>query len=513
MVERVEKAYEYSIDKKSHAVKYTAKSGDNVSCFLKAFAKEQYYQSSDNKITNKEWSQALNILKTRQKMTNINTIGCGQQITFSEDLIKEVMLAMGMSHAEKPEEKKSESWEVIQQKYRTINSLPNDKDKVIEWHKETIHTDKSNYVIVNKKDCTARVYSADGKELTSFEVGLGKLKGDDYLKKDRQMTSAGIYTIDYKGSGRDAYARKYGENIFTLKTDKGASGVALHQIPNGNSTRYAKMGNGILDDNRYSNGCINFTKNDFDKLEKYIGIKTKVYILPEDKNNSLIVKNGQLNLVQNQFTGQVLTSLKNSDSRAIQIRFNSNKHKSNETQKFVNTLQNKKSELMVKLNIDNDTYNNLAILSLGIAGQESNYGESLKYKAKENFPELISFIKNITGNKSCNSKGLTQIKINSYTDPEVRKILTEYKIDKNNLTIPENSAIATMIVLASMYKNELPKLAPYMAKLNIGKMDAMLYLWNGKKKEITKETATPSQNKYITNVKKYAYNNFNMTQA
>lgn len=513
MVERIEKKYDFYVDKKSHSITYNINEGDNLSCFLKSYAKSQNYESSDNKITNEEWAKATSVLKERQKLTDLNNIRAGKSLTISENVMDDVMYAMGMSHPQKACKKQPESWNDIETKYQKINSLHNDEAKVIAWHRTNSDNNNRNYVVVDKSTCRAKVYSAEGKELTSFEVGVGRQKGDDYLKKDRAMTTAGVYTIDYKGSGRDAYAHKYNANIFTLKTDKGASGVALHQIPNKNTDRYAKMGNGDLADNRYSNGCVNFTKNDFKKMEKYIGVGTQVYILPEDKNNTFIVKNGQINLTQKKFTGQVLTSLQNNNPKVLKIDFKNHALENDSTKKFTNTLQLKKLELMKKLNIDNDTYNNLAKLSLGIAGQESNYGKSFKYWAKENFPNVVSFFKKVLGNKSCNSKGLTQMKIKSYTDPKTKKLLAEYKINENNLSAPENSAIATMIVLSSMYKNELPSLTNKLESLKMNKMDAMLYLWNGKKKEITKNTATPAKNIYLANVKKYSYSNFELKQA
>lgn len=517
MVDRVEKNYNYGVDKNLHTITYTVQSGENLSCFLKKYAEEQKYQHSDNKkITGEEWTNAFNILKERLEMTNINVIRIGQKITFSENDMADIMSAMGMSKqitTSSGTQKKYESWNEVQQKYTEINSLESDEEKVVAWHKENASQNKNNYVVIDKKNCLAKVYSADGKILESFEVGLGREKGDDYLQKDRPMTSAGIYTIDYRGNGRDGYAAKYNKNIFTLKTDKGATGVALHQIPNGNFGRYLKHNDGDSENNRYSNGCINFTKNDFKILEKYIGIETKVYVLPEDNNNYLIVKNGQLNLTQKKFTGQVMTSLTGTDSKKIKINFKAKKYKSAQVQEFTNTLQNKKAELMKKLNIDNDTYNDLAALALGIMGQESDYGKSIKYMLKENFSAIIPLIKSVLGRKSCSSRGLTQMKINSYTDPKTIKLLAEYGINENNLSNPKNSAIATMIALACMYKNELPGLSTKLTELNMNKMDAMLYLWNGKKREITNDTATPDKNIYVNHVKKFAYNNFNIRQA
>lgn len=512
MVDKIENKYNYNIEQKSKAVTYTVGSGENLSCFLKEFAKKQNYQSSDNKITNEEWAMAYRVLKEKQNLSDINKIRTGEKMTFSSDAMQEIMEAMGMTMPSSTQ-KKPETWDSIQNKYKNINSLKSDEEKVIAWHKQNASVDKKNYVVVDKKNCQAKIYSPDGKLLTSFEVGVGRDKGDDYLTSERHMTTTGIYTVDYKGSGKDSYSKKYNDNIYTLKTDKGASGVALHQIPNKNTNRYQKMHNGNLADNRYSNGCVNFTKEDFNKLEKYIKMGTKVYVLPEDQNNYFIVKNGQLNLTQKHFTGQVLTSKMNREAKAIDIKFKNQNYHNSQTISFVKTLKTEKKELMQKLNIDNDTYNNLSMISLGIVGQETEYGESFKYKIKENYPDTVSVVKSIVGNNSYNSKGLTQMKIKSYTDVATKKLLAEYGITEDNLSNPEKSALATIIVLASMYKNELPGLQEKLEKQKIDKMDALLYLWNGKKKEITNNTATPNKNIYIRNVKKFANENFTIIQS
>jgi len=59
-------------------------------------------------------------------------------------------------------------------------------------------------------------------------------------------------------------------------------------------------------------------------------------------------------------------------------------------------------------------------------------------------------------------------------------------------------------MMGYMHNNELPQLKKQMDKLGISKTDAILYLNQGKRGEIVKGTATPSQNNYINSVKDYA---------
>ena len=327
------------------------------------------------------------------------------------------------------------------------------------------------------------------------------------------MTSAGIYTVNYKGSGRDDYARLYNDNIFQMTTDRGETGVALHQIPNGNKARQGLNYDGNLENNRYSNGCVNFEQKDFEKLKGYIGVGSKVYILPEDPNNYLVAKNGQLNLTQKEYTGQVKTSTKNRTyvpinevvvpADAVQT-----------AKDFGNALKDNKESLMKDLALSSDEYNDIALVAMGIAQQESDFGDSQKYKLKEYGQWAIDILKWVKGNNSYNSRGLTQMKLESYTDPVTKNLLYKYNITSDDLDNPEKSAIATMIVLGGMYKNELnsAKVKQNMKELNIKPMDALLYVWNGRTYELTRGTATPDKNIYVQNVRKYA-SQFDFTQS
>ena len=404
-----------------------------------------------------------------------------------------------------------ENWTKTQAFYDEINGMESDKEKVLNWHKK--YPADGNFVIVDKKSCTATFYSPDGEEVTSFMVGLGDEKGDDYLTAERRMTSAGIYTVNYKGSGRDDYARLYNDNIFQMTTDRGETGVALHQIPNGNKARQGLNYDGNLENNRYSNGCVNFEQKDFEKLKGYIGVGSKVYILPEDPNNYLVAKNGQLNLTQKEYTGQVKTSTKNRTyvpinevvvpADAVQT-----------AKDFGNALKDNKESLMKDLALSSDEYNDIALVAMGIAQQESDFGDSQKYKLKEYGQWAINVLKWVKGNNSYNSRGLTQMKLESYTDPVTKNLLYKYNITSDDLDNPEKSAIATMIVLGGMYKNELnsAKVKQNMKELNIKPMDALLYVWNGRTYELTRGTATPDKNIYVQNVRKYA-SQFDFTQS
>ena len=163
---------------------------------------------------------------------------------------------------------------------------------------------------------------------------------------------------------------------------------------------------------------------------------------------------------------------------------------------------------MKDLKINGDIYNELAKLTLGLAGQESKYGTSIKFKLKTEATQDL--LKSITGNNSFNSKGLTQIKFDGVNE-EVKKLFNKYGITKDNLNSGDNAALAQIILLSHMYNNELPAYRKYTKEKNISDMDALLYLNQGKRDELINKTATPDKNIYIQNVKKFA-NDFKIKQ-
>ena len=433
-----------------------------------------------------------------------------------------------------------QNWREIKAKQDRINNLPTDKEKIIAYNRDIAHI-KDNYIIVDKKNFTATVYSPDGRVIKEYEIGVASEKGDRLLKrsytsKEGQIkaTSAGIYTANYRASGKDKYASTYNDRVLTLSNDglkakkvgdgSGETGVALHQVPNGpGGERRAEMirrPGACEENNRFSAGCVNFIPEDFDDCMKHIkGLGTKVYILPEDPNNYFCVKNGQLHFAQKKYTGDVATtSTKNDPIKKISIE-SLKIDMRDEGRQMAATLSNMKEELSKELGLDNDTYNELALCTLGIAGQETKYGsptagmsDGKPYWVKEKYPGLVDKVKKWKGKKSTNSRGITQLKIGSYTDPEVKRLLNKYRINEDNLKNPRNAAIATMIVLACIYKNELPALKSKMEELGMSKEEAVLYCFNGRKSEITKGTATPSENIYVKNVRKFM-KDFELTQS
>ena len=195
-----------------------------------------------------------------------------------------------------------------------INSLSSDREKIVEYNKKNAN---GNYRIVDKSDCSATVYDQNGKVLKKFEVGLGMDIGDKkaggyncgVASKIRKYTAPGEYTL---GEQSDATDKKYGSNLFILEGDGVAKDsvneqvAAIHQIPTQRlAQRKGLFKNGTISDNRMSFGCINMLSDDFDEMEKYIkGAGTKLYVLPEEKDNKLQLEaqiDGTLKFVQTKY--------------------------------------------------------------------------------------------------------------------------------------------------------------------------------------------------------------------
>lgn len=175
-----------------------------------------------------------------------------------------------------------------------INSL-DDEQKIKKWAKRN---SQKNYAIINKKDCSATIFDEDGNQIQTFEVGVGKEIGDDFndtkglTGKPKNTTPAGEYTLIPNIFNTKAY----GDLTLSLgsKANKSAASkkmVALHKIPKfREKDRLDKFYDGDLANNRMSHGCINFIEKDFQEFTKYIKGGFKIYILPEEEGNELVLK-------------------------------------------------------------------------------------------------------------------------------------------------------------------------------------------------------------------------------
>lgn len=205
-----------------------------------------------------------------------------------------------------------------------------DAEKIINYNKllKKYNKPTDNYIIVNKKKCIATVYSPEGDTLYTTEVALGRNIGDKrsggYKVKGaklRAYTTPGEFEISREGARNEHDMKLYNNRVMAISGDhtleeyKKTQTLALHRVP------VSKMGllrekvlkNKTLNDNRVSFGCVNFLEESYDKMRALIrGIKTKVYILPEEKGNSLFLEkqsDGTYKFVQSKYRTEEMENL------------------------------------------------------------------------------------------------------------------------------------------------------------------------------------------------------------
>lgn len=420
---------------------------------------------------------------------------------------------------------------------------------------------KSNYAIVDKKNKKLTVYSPSGDILYSTNnIGVGA-SGDDYntytkTTKDKKLiagagnmsTPAGITRV----SGIGEY---HGQKSFQRARFDPKTGKWDHDI---SSSMHHEASAG-----RGSNGCIRLLGNTGNELYNFIKKGDFIYTLPEKEGSRFVVREGSLNYIADNPYGEdsgekrlwddynvhinkdfrpLNISVKNSDiSPDILPKWIYNAYDSkngvNSSNAFLgvisaidniakmdklgnikeysDAISYNKERIMSEFDIDSYTYDRMAMLAMGIAEQETKFGVSARYIGKQAIGDqgvdiAKRFRSLLNGNgwndRSYNSKGITQIKIEGDND-ETKKIYNKFGIDKENILKPYNSGIATMLRLASIYKNEVVGRGFKDNKGNdIDKFDALLYKWMGKGRLLNNGKASLDDNDYINNVKKYIGN-------
>lgn len=335
---------------------------------------------------------------------------------------------------------------------------------------------------------------------------------EGYNPKDDEYEYAGRPTAKYKKSGNKwliNLGKETNEQFVPMNDPTGMRSSVLNK----EATRA----------DRISNGCVRCSRPLLEKLSSNLSTGSPIYILPEDAGNQFVYENDKINLkvgntkdyTQYQaYDGSLQRGQGINRSRSLNyvpIKIESkyelgypmvdsegNPVKGNDNAKqMTKSLEDNKKSLMINLGINGDVYNNLSLLSLGIAQQETKFGDSKLFGLKTELTQDVGKI--ITGNTSYNSKGLHQIKYDSLNS-EVKQKLADYGITKDELDNPSKSAIAQIIIMANAYKYEIPQLLK--TNPNIDPYDMLLYLNQGKKGEITNKTATPEKNNYIRNVRR-----------
>lgn len=385
----------------------------------------------------------------------------------------------------------------IKQHENQINTKKN--EEIINYYHQIKNTN-TPYIIDDKINNTLNVY-INGKLIRSFKAIHGKnstKSGNYYNKKTKTSVGYGyvrteidpdemtVTYVDDKGKiinlggnlttpagifFTTKSGNYHGAPSFMRRTKEQVKSNSKDGIPNSIHAR-------TITENANTNGCTGLSVQDLKELDKllqgYDNIPT--YILPANNKNKFFIRNGELQFFSHntQKTPSYNTIVSNPIEKISLNLKNLDNHQRKIIQEFSRGLIKNKKSLQKELQINDDTYNELCNYAIGILGVESNYGiqnswignvtrgakklvsrggSSPDVYAKYNGINLFG-IKIGGAQKDNNSIGLTQIRY-SYLSNEEKKLYNKYNITKDSLVNdPEKAAIATMIKLATEFKNQ-----------------------------------------------------------
>jgi len=224
----------------------------------------------------------------------------------------------------KDSEKKENTASTVSPFAKTENDeyqiLPSNMQRIYSYAVENI---KDSYIIIDKPSATLYVFNEKNELVGTMPILLGKTKGEDAhdlkLKTKREVS----YALNAKHpKGATTPAGKYkmggiGEAIskHDIKTYDGrvlwilGSGVALHMTyPGELTTRTKALNTKSTTDNNKSLGCVNLSKENFDKyIKTYFSEENKtIFITPDDPSLTVNPENGKIEKVnQNNYASNI----------------------------------------------------------------------------------------------------------------------------------------------------------------------------------------------------------------
>lgn len=324
-----------------------------------------------------------------------------------------------------------------------------------------------------------------------------------------KTTGAGKFTIgivnedsgffDDSGRGRKTPS-------FVLRNEQGNDvSTVIHTVPSRrNASRLNALANADPENSRMTNGCINGRCSDLIDMNKIhnVGEGTQVFVLPEDEGNQFVFENGQLNFKAksgkdyntyidsegNVQRGQGINRSRNTlNYRPIQIEvdeeqfqndkftyfdFDDEEEYKNVVVPYVKSLQDNKQKIMKVMQVNGDAYNEIAKVSFGILGNESNFGDThsaagnlvraarkWKNPLTSSSPDYQSKFDTYKAQGDYNSVGLTQfrwgwVEEDAKQGGDLKERLATLGITGNrDFLDAEKAALATTAILAYYYNN------------------------------------------------------------
>ncbi|MBT7668381.1 MAG: hypothetical protein HN623_02285 [Bdellovibrionales bacterium] len=369
---------------------------------------------------------------------------------------------------------------------RSVNQRESQEERVIAYHQ--FKGDGKEYLILDKSSQKLKLFNGRGFLVAQVPFDLGQRVGYQLSLFSAKGSGAGIYQVESSEGGR-----------IKLLDQRGRREEIVGEA------------------------------EELAMIKKHLAKDTPFYILPTDPKNIFVVKNRSLHFTTDHTSGEFShysyspkdrkaysnhTVLLKSD-HGVSLREIIHPWLKNERQlqeSYITTLDQEKVRLMELYHLDNDEYNQAVKMAYGILGNESEFGQGIKYDLKEGAPKMVSIAKWVTAlirkrelpnysplSTARNSRGLTQIK-------KVPKLISEkYGIKKSDLWRPKQAAIATLGFLAQSYHEVKALERRYPDLINRhNRFDFVAYIYQGKMSQITSGTATPESNLYLQSVKKYA---------
>lgn len=458
----------------------------------------------------KQYGTSVNTLASINNIKDPNLIIVNQELQLPDNYREEVPLA-------------KEQWVSTKKLEKDRRSLNQMADEDIITKSQLLNSPNQQYVVVDKKNQRLKLYQGSDV-LMDFEVNTGVNPGDAQtttkaidVNKDGIITDAdrinGQFKVDWSkgnlstGAGRyeisstSPTSQAYYNNApsFTFTNEAGHEvSTAIHGAPD---YRLNYFDNESLDDNRSSNGCINGKCSDLQALYNMDLPKgTPMYVLPEDDGNYFEMVDGKavlrmssenrkkyLNYTDErgrQQKGQGGNYTTNTlNYKPIRARFDEEKFKDevftaldfndeeeyeNTTKPFIQALEENKKDIMQAAQIPGDVYNQIARMSFGIYGTESNYGDT--HSAAGNFaravgkaydpensssPDVVSKYDTYGAHEDYRSVGYTQMRWSFLNDREKDALELLGITSNKDLLDPKKSAIATATVLGIRYNEQL----------------------------------------------------------
>lgn len=311
-----------------------------------------------------------------------------------------------------------------------------------------------------------------------------------------------IYGVIDRQKEALTFYRKSGQELKTFKLLYPKKNNDRNQEGGAGIYKYAytsARGQIFLSDHRGIN--ISYKVDQLSEAQEFLKIAQALYVIPVEEGNYFKLKDDRLIFTTKNrlnFPEDYNFTPRRVEYRELRSVIMEPKFRTDDALKFVATLDREKETLMKLYSLENDDYNELARMAFGIMGNESSFGESIKYKIKEQLPLLVSLAKGELFDTSSNSRGPTQIK----TIPKL--IAEHYKFSKDELQKPENAAVATLGFLAQAMVELRAKERFHPEITPENRFDYLHYLYMGRHSEITQGTATPELNIYLRQLKEYA---------